>query len=122
MDQDNNVDQEEVLVSRREYLLSLKKWSKVVVGGVLLSSLSSCSSSWGDSGWNDYGGGWLDSPSSWGNGWSNNSGRGSWVNTRGESGWSNSGGGSWTNTRGGSSGGGNRSGGGSRSGGGGGRR
>jgi hypothetical protein len=81
--------EEHDLVSRREYLLSLKKWSKVVIGGVLFGGILTGTSQNADAAaWANRRGG--------GSGWSN--GRGVWVNSRG--GWGN-GGGSWGNRSGG---------------------
>lgn len=136
--------EEQQIMSRRDYLLSLKKWSKVVIGSVLLGSASSTMLSgcvaWSDSGgsWSDYhydddwtnyrggtwvngGGGWLNGGGGWSNGgggWVNRSGgSGAWKNGGSSGGWKNSGGGSagWKNS--GGSGGWKNSGGGSRSGG-----
>ena len=82
--------EEHDLVSRREYLLSLKKWSKVVIGGVLFGGILAGTSQNADAaGWANSRGG----SAAWGNG-----GRGAWVNNRG--GWGN-GGGSWGNRSGG---------------------
>jgi len=108
--------EEQHTMSRREYLLSLKKWSKVVIGSVLLGSSSSTMLS-GCAAWSDSGGGWLNS------GWTNYRG-GTWGNSGGGwlnsgSGWSNhgGGGGGWVNSRGGGRGGGwSNSGGGGRAG------
>lgn len=128
--------EEQQTMSRRDYLLSLKKWSKVVIGSVLLGSASSTMLSgcvaWSDSGggwydshyydddWTNYRGGtWVNGGGGWlngGGGWSN--GGGGWANRSGGSGaWKNGGGGSsgWKNS--GGSGGWKNSGGGSRSGG-----
>lgn len=103
---------EEELISRRAYLISLKKWSKAVIGGILLGGALSSSSqeaqarSWvnnrgGGGAWaNNYGGGraWANRRGGWGNGgWINNRGgwgNGGWRNSSG--GWGNSSGG-WRN-------------------------
>ena len=82
---------EKELVSRREYLIGLKKWSKAVIGGVLLGGLLASTDKEAEAA----GVGWVNRRGSWGNGaWANrSSGGGSWVNRRG--GWID--GGSWNN-------------------------
>ena len=55
--QDEHVHNEEELLNRREYLLSLKKWSKAVIAGILVGGISSCGGSWV----NASGGGWGNS-------------------------------------------------------------
>ncbi len=72
---------EENVLSRRAYLVCLRKWSKAVIAGVLLSGLSSCGGSWanraGGSAWSDRG--WVNRGGSWRNG----AGPGrSWANRR----------------------------------------
>ncbi|GAK53180.1 hypothetical protein U14_04440 [Candidatus Moduliflexus flocculans] len=81
--------EEQQIMSRRDYLLSLKKWSKVVIGGVLFGGIMAGISD------NAAAGGWANRRGGWGNG-----GGGSWGNSRG--GWGNGGGGSWRNYGGGS--------------------
>lgn len=78
------VTEEHDLVSRREYLLSLKKWSKVVIGGVLLSGMLAGTSQNADAG------GWINNRGGGGGGWGNGGG-GGWINNRG------GGGGGWIN-------------------------
>lgn len=87
------------LLSRRDFLSGLKKWSKVVIAGAVGISLGSRAHahSWV----NRYGGGgWANGGVVWGNGgtiWGNSGG--SWGNGGGS--WGNSGGGSWVNRYGG---------------------
>jgi len=72
-------EREGTLQSRRDFLLSLKKWSKAVVGGVLVGSALSREGGEAQAGT-------LVGP------------RGSWVNRRGGAGWANRrGGGGWVN-------------------------
>jgi hypothetical protein len=92
--------EEAELLHRRDFLQSLKKWSRAVIGGVALGALVSGSKveagwvnsrgAWvngGGGGWANRGGGWING----GGGWINRGG--SWVNGGG-------GGGSWVNRRG----------------------
>ena len=92
--------EEAELLHRRDFLQSLKKWSRAVIGGVVLGTLASGSKA--EAGWinsrgawvNGGGGGWANRGGSWingGGGWINRGG--SWVNGGG-------GGGSWVNRRG----------------------
>jgi hypothetical protein len=94
----------EELMDRRDFLLGLKKWSKVVIGVALLGSgllvdgadQEAAAGRWanarggGGSAWANHGGG--------GGGWANGrGGGGAWVNGRGGGGgWANRGG-SWVN-------------------------
>ncbi|GAK53179.1 transcription elongation factor [Candidatus Moduliflexus flocculans] len=64
-------------MSRRDYLLSLKKWSKIVIGGVVLGGLLAGTNQ------NAEAGGWVNRR---GGGWSNNGGN-SWANRRGLGAW-----------------------------------
>ncbi len=109
---------------RRNFLLSLGKWSKAVIGGVVLGGLfvpgrdanaqglGWANSNNGDRTWVNLGGGWGWGPDWYNGGWNNrpwhNGGwnnrpwynRGGWHNRRhgGGSGWHNRhGGGSWIN-------------------------
>ncbi len=94
-------------ISRREYLISLKKWSKVVIGSVLFGGVLTGTNQEAEAGR------WVNNRGNWGNsgngggGWVNNrGGGGGWVNNRdgGGGGWTNNrngGGGSWTNNSGG---------------------
>ena len=109
---------EEELVSRRDFLVGLGKWSKIVIGLALLggtlalpeNDAAARGFAWGNRGgggsWgNRGGGGWANryGGGGWGNigggGWGNRGG-GGWGN-RGGGGWGNRGGGSWANRRGG---------------------
>ena len=82
------------LLSRRNFLSGLKKWSKVVIAGAVGIGVGSKANagSWvnrrGGAGWaNRGGGGWVNR--SGGGGWINRSGGGSWANRRGLGGWLN---------------------------------
>jgi hypothetical protein len=82
------------LLRRRDFLKSLKKWSQVVIGGVVLGGLLPGSEPeaggvWINSrgGWiNGGGGGWVNRGGSWvngvGGGWANRRGGGGWINSR----------------------------------------
>ena len=85
--------EEELMISRRDYLLNLKKWSKVVIGSVLFGEMLAGTSQ------NAEAGGWANRRGG-GGGWGNGGGGGAWANNRG--GWGNGGGGSWRNYGGGS--------------------
>jgi len=87
------------LLARRDFLIGLRKWSAIVIGGALLGGLAEPTEA----------GGWVNSRGSWINGghggWVNRGGSwvnggGSWIN-RGGGGWVN-GGGAWVNGGGGS--------------------
>ncbi|MBP7020888.1 MAG: hypothetical protein KBC30_03585 [Planctomycetes bacterium] len=101
---ENNEKQNQM--DRREFFGNLGKWSKAVVGGILLSSvLTGCKhlrTSWYNSGnnWNNgHKPNWYNGGGHWHNGsggWNN--GGGGWHNSGG--GWKNSGGG-WHNKGGG---------------------
>ncbi len=90
------LDNEEGLLDRRDFLVGLKKWSKVVIGGVLIGAgllgTDKEAAAWvnGGAGWvNRYGGGGA---------WVNHAvGGGAWANRAGGGGaWANRGG-SWVN-------------------------
>jgi hypothetical protein len=93
---------EEELVSRRDFLVGLGKWSKIVIGLALLggtlalpeNEAAAAAFSWNNGGtgvgWANHGGG----------GWSNRYGGGGWGN-QGGGGWGNRGGGGWNNRGGG---------------------
>ena len=88
-------EEERKLVTRRDFLSGLRKWSAAVIGvavagGVLLRGETA--SGWvnGRGGWiNGGGGGWLNRATTWVNGgggggaWVNRAGGGAWVNRRG---------------------------------------
>jgi hypothetical protein len=102
-------EEEDEALDRRELLSLLKKWSKVVVAGIVVGmnlagpQEAEASVGWvnrrggGSGGWVNGGGGGI--------GWANRSGGGGWVNRRGGggggTGWVNRSGGSWVNRRGG---------------------
>jgi hypothetical protein len=90
---ENNTEEE--LLHRREFLVSLKKWSRVVIGGVLFAGALSYPHRDANAGWINRrgggGGGWINGRGG-GGGWINGrgGGGGGWINGRG-------GGGSWVN-------------------------
>jgi hypothetical protein len=92
------VDENELL-SRRDFLHSLKKWSQIVIGGVALGALIPSSET--EAGWVNSRGSWINGG---GGGWANRgatwiNGGGGWINRGGT--WANRGGGSsWVNRRG----------------------
>jgi len=99
-------ESQEEVCSRRDFLIGLKKWSKIVIGGALFTATlagneNEASAGWLNSrgGWIN-GGGWVNRGGSWANragGWVN--GGGSWINGAG-GGWANRrGGGGWLNAR-----------------------
>ena len=81
----------EKLLSRRDFLSGLKKWSKVVIAAAAAGAVGSKA----------HGGAWVNRRGSWinggGGGWANrhyggswiNGGGGGWVNRRGAGGWLN---------------------------------
>lgn len=92
---EHDLADEQELISRREYLVSLKKWSKAVIGAVVLGGAALGSTT--DAG----AAGWINTRGNWGNGWRNGGGR-VWVNYRGgwrngSAGWRNGSGG-WSNS------------------------
>lgn len=105
-----NEDEEQRLLSRRDFLAGLRKWSAAVIGvavaGPVLLPGEADASGWVNNrgSWvNGHGGGWVNRGGSWVNG----GGGGAWYNrgiawaNRGGS-WANraGGGGSWVNRRG----------------------
>jgi hypothetical protein len=93
---------EEDLVSRRDFLVGLGKWSQIVIGLALLGGTiaipgndAAARTSWA----NRIGGGsWANRRG--GGGWANRRGGGGWANRRGGGGWANRrGGGGWLNVR-----------------------
>ena len=81
--------EEDDRLDRRDFLKSLKKWSQIVIGGIVLGGLTpnKTEAGWLNSrgGWiNGGGGGWVNRGGSWING-----GGGGWVNRRGGGGWIN---------------------------------
>jgi len=87
--------------SRRDFLLSVKRWSKAVVGLAVAGAAfePGAAQAWVNGAWVDSRGGWSNRGGVWvngsGGGWNN---RGGWVNGVG-GGWVNgsSGGGGWVN-------------------------
>jgi hypothetical protein len=79
---------EEDLVSRRDFLVGLGKWSKIVIGLVLLGGTltipenDAAAQSWAN---RRGGGGWING----GRSWVNRRGGGGWLNRRGGGGWLN---------------------------------
>lgn len=74
----------EELLSRRDFLLGLKKWSKIVIAGAVVTAVTSSIGSKAHAGaWVNRRGG---SSRSWinggGGGWVNRHGGGSWINRR----------------------------------------
>ena len=93
----------EELLKRRDFLIGLKKWSKIVIGGALISGALAASEAsagaWANGGgaWANRllgGGAWVNGGNAWGNhvggggSWGNGGG-GSWANRRGVGGWVN---------------------------------
>ena len=96
-------ENEEELTDRRGFLMSLGKWSKIVIGGALLgSALLNSPEEARAAGWANRGGGggaWANR-SGGGGAWANRSGGGAWANRTGGGGaWANrsGGGGVWAN-------------------------
>ena len=98
---ENNTEESE-LKSRREFLIGLGKWSKVIIGGAVFGGLLTVdkeAQAWVN---RRGGGGWVNRRGSGGRGWVNGRGYGggSWANARGGGGWANRrGGGGWANRR-----------------------
>lgn len=83
-------------MDRRDFLRSLKKWSKIVIGGALVGSALLSGNETQAAAWANRGGG--------GGAWGNHGGGTTWVNRAGGGGWGNHGGGSaWGNHGGGTS-------------------
>lgn len=71
---------------RRDFLLGLGRWSKVVIGAAILGGLASHGTQVQAGSWVNRRGGWING----GGGWINGSGGGgSWANRRGVGGWIN---------------------------------
>lgn len=87
-------EDQKALESRRDFLVGLKKWSAIVIGGALLGGALPT---------RDARAGWVNGGAGWVNG-RGGGGGGSWVNrSGGGGGWVNGGGGGggWINNRGG---------------------
>lgn len=89
---------EPVEQSRRQFLVSLGKWSKAVIAGAVLGGLAYPERDAQARVIVGPGGGWINRRGGYGGGWIN--GGGGWVNGWG-GGWVNGGGGGWINRRGG---------------------
>lgn len=98
-------DEEKKLLSRRNFLVGLQRWSAIIIGGTLLAGAlpPPQASAWvngrvggGSAAWVNGRGGWINGGGGGGATWVNRSGGGSagWVNRSG-------GGGAWVNGRGG---------------------
>ena len=94
---------EEKLISRREFLTGLRKWSKAVIGGVAAAGALTFTENNATAG-----GGWVNRRGGWYNGWANGSARWAnggrrWLNGWGNGGttWINGDNGGWINRRGG---------------------
>lgn len=73
------------LLSRRDFLSGLKKWSKIVIAAAAAGTVAS----------KTHAGAWVNRRGSWANG-----GGGGWANRHGGGSWVNRGGGGWVNRRG----------------------
>jgi hypothetical protein len=82
-EQNETVSDEKELLTRREYIISLKKWSRVVIGSVLLGGLLTRADKEVEAG-----GAWVNRRGGWINGVVSGGG-GGWVNARGGGGWIN---------------------------------
>ena len=101
MDQENQkpdqIEEERKLVSRRDFLAGLRKWSAAVIGVAVAGAVflpGETASGWVNSrgSWVNRGGGaWVNRATTWVNG---GGGGGAWVNRAG------GGGGAWVNRRG----------------------
>ncbi|MBE2295146.1 MAG: hypothetical protein IAF00_09345 [Phycisphaerales bacterium] len=89
-DEQQNSFEESVIQERRDFLRGLGKWSRVVIGGVLLSGTATASNPAQADNWTNHRGNWHNRPSG---GWTNH--RSGWYNAPG--GWYNRHGGGWYN-------------------------
>ena len=100
---EENGANEEKSPDRRGFLLGLKKWSKIVIGGALLGSAlwnAGAAKEAEAAGWANRsgGGGAWANRSGGGGAWANRGGGGAWANHTGGGGaWINHGGGAWAN-------------------------
>lgn len=71
----------EDLLSRRDFFVGLKKWSKIVIGGALVGTAMIYPATEAEAGWLNRrgGGGWVNGR---GGGWLNRRGIGGWINAR----------------------------------------
>jgi hypothetical protein len=75
--------------SRRDFLVGLGRWSKIVIGAAVFGGLAASESDAQAGAWINNrggGGGWINGG---GGGWINNRGGGGWINNRGGGGWIN---------------------------------
>lgn len=72
--------------SRRDFLLGLGRWSKVVIGAAILGGVASHGTQVQAGVWVNRRGGWINGGGGWING---GGGGGSWANRRGLGGWIN---------------------------------
>lgn len=84
--------------NRRDFLIGLGRWSKVVIGTAIFGGLASTSAE-AEAGWINRRGGWINGRGRPGGGWINGGRGGGWIN--GGGGWVNGRGGrgSWLNRR-----------------------
>jgi hypothetical protein len=85
---------EKELIDRRSFLLSLKKWSKIVIGGALVGSALL------DHGTEIEAAAWANRGGGGGGAWANNAGGGAMVRPGGSTAWANKAGGggaAWAN-------------------------
>lgn len=74
--------------TRRQFLVSLGKWSKAVIAGAVLGGLAQTERDAQAGVIVGPGGGWINRRGGYGGGWINGGG-GGWVNRRGGGGWLN---------------------------------
>jgi hypothetical protein len=79
---------ESELKSRRDFLVGLGKWSKVIIGGAVFGRLLTLDKQ-AQAAWVNRRGGWVNGRGSGGGGWANARGGGGWANRRGGGGWVN---------------------------------
>ena len=77
---------EEEMLSRRDFLDTLGKWSKIVIGAAIFGGALFGADREANAGWANRGGGWIN----------RGGGGGGWINRGGGAGWANRGG-SWVN-------------------------
>lgn len=77
--------------NRRDFLIGLGRWSRVVIGAAVFGGLASGGTA-AEAAWLNRRGGWINGRGGRGGGWINGGGGGGWVNR-------NRGGGSWINRR-----------------------
>jgi hypothetical protein len=90
------------LLSRRDFMVGLKKWSKAVIGGAIAAGALAQADKASAASWVNRRGGWGNSWGNGGVGWVNRHGGYGWGNRGGSWGnggrsWANHGGGGWAN-------------------------